>query len=79
MAGTALGSIKVAIPLGGILLPFMMSLLAEYAGFQISLLVFPLASLLGLTIMYSAFRKSANLARSPAYQDALAFQNRADE
>jgi hypothetical protein len=36
MLGTALGTIKVAIPIGGILLPLAMSFIAENAGFQYS-------------------------------------------
>jgi len=66
MAGTALGAIKVAIPLGGILLPFTMSILAEYAGFQVSLLVFPFAFLLGFLILFFGFRRSKKSLRGRA-------------
>ena len=66
MAGTALGAIKVAIPLGGILLPFTMSILAEYAGFQVSLLVFPFAFLLGFLILFFGFRRSEKSLRGQA-------------
>lgn len=47
-AGTVLGTIKVAIPLGGILIPFLMSLAVRYTSLHISLLIFPLALLLAL-------------------------------
>jgi MFS family permease len=59
MPGTALGAIKVAIPLGGILLPLAMSILAEYVGFQLSLLIFPFAFLLGFLLLLLGFRKPA--------------------
>jgi len=52
MAGTALGIIKTAIPLGGILLPFFMSVMTQYASFQVSLLLFPLAFLLAFGVLF---------------------------
>ncbi|NJN93258.1 MAG: MFS transporter [Anaerolineales bacterium] len=52
MAGTALGIIKTAMPIGGILLPFLMSLVAEYGSFQLSLLLFPLACLLAFAVLF---------------------------
>ncbi len=58
MAGTAMGVIKTAIPVGGILLPFLMSMLAQYVSFQVSLLLFPLALLFALAILYSQNRAS---------------------
>jgi MFS family permease len=45
MAGTALGIVKLGIPVGGILIPLILSLVARYASFQASLLVFPLVAL----------------------------------
>jgi fucose permease len=52
MAGTAMGILKAAIPVGGILLPFLMSMLAQYVSFQVSLLIFPLAFLLALGVLF---------------------------
>jgi predicted MFS family arabinose efflux permease len=52
MAGTVLGAIKVAIPLGGIILPFVMSYLVKYIGFELSLIVFPLSFLIALLLVY---------------------------
>ena len=52
IAGTVIGTIKVAIPIGGILLPFMMSLTARYVGLQASLLVMPLAFLLAFGLLF---------------------------
>lgn len=51
LAGTVLGSLKVAIPLGGILLPFLVSLLSKYASFRLALLAFPLAFLLAFVVL----------------------------
>lgn len=65
MAGTALGVIKTALPIGGILLPFLMSLVAEYGSFQLSLLLFPLACLLAFAVLFWEI-KSHQVARSAA-------------
>jgi FHS family glucose/mannose:H+ symporter-like MFS transporter len=54
MAGTVLGVIKTAIPVGGILLPFLISIITRYASFQVSLLLFPLACLLAFGILFFA-------------------------
>ncbi len=57
MAGTVIGAIKVAIPLGGILLPFFLSLIARYLSLQLSLLLFPLAFLLGFLMLFLEIRR----------------------
>jgi MFS family permease len=57
MAGTVLGAIKVAIPFGGILLPFLMSILARQVSLLAALLLFPLAFLLGFLILFFTIRK----------------------
>jgi fucose permease len=54
MAGTVLGTIKVAIPIGGILLPFMLSLLVQYMSFEMSLLIFPLSLLIAFILIFMA-------------------------
>jgi MFS family permease len=41
ISGTAMGVIKLALPIGGILIPFINSMLARYISFKVSLLVFP--------------------------------------
>jgi predicted MFS family arabinose efflux permease len=56
IAGTVLGAIKVAIPLGGFLLSFFMSVIAKYVSLQVSLLVFPLAFLLAFFILFFEIR-----------------------
>lgn len=50
-AGTVIGIIKFAIPIGGILLPLILSLSSRYAGLQAALAMYPLGFLLafGLT------------------------------
>ncbi len=57
MAGTVLGAIKVAIPVGGMLTPFVMSLMASYGSFQTSLLVFPGSFLIGFLLLLIPFRR----------------------
>ena len=52
IAGTVLGSIKVAIPLGGILIPFLMSTLVRYSSFGAALIVLPLSFLLAFVLIY---------------------------
>lgn len=51
MSGTVLGAIKVGIPIGGILLPFLMSVVSQAASFQASLLIFPVAALVGFVLL----------------------------
>jgi predicted MFS family arabinose efflux permease len=57
IAGTVLGVIKVAIPVGGIILPFFMSIIAKQVSLSASLLLFPLAALLGLGLVYVTIRQ----------------------
>jgi MFS family permease len=56
MAGTVIGSIKVAIPIGGILVPLLMSILSRSTTFEVTLIVFPLALLLAFIALFLAFR-----------------------
>ncbi|HCB48275.1 MAG TPA: hypothetical protein DEP47_01815 [Chloroflexi bacterium] len=65
MAGTVIGSIKVAIPVGGIMIPLLMSLVAGLASFQVSLLIFPLALLLAFSVLLFQFRRSPSLESPP--------------
>jgi hypothetical protein len=57
MAGTVLGAIKVAIPFGGIVLPFLMSVVARQVSLLAALLLFPLAFLLGFLVLYLTMRQ----------------------
>lgn len=55
-AGTAMGSIKVAIPIGGIILPLAMSIIAKNSSFQLSLIVYPFSLLLAFTVLFIMIR-----------------------
>ena len=56
MAGTVLGTIKVAIPLGGIITPFIMALIAGNVSTQASLAIFPLSLLAGFLLLVWVMR-----------------------
>jgi len=70
MAGTVLGAIKVAIPFGGIVLPFLMSILSRQASLLAALLLFPLAFLLGFLILFVTIRKVKPVERTPVAEAA---------
>ncbi len=64
-AGTAMGVIKVALPLGGIVVPFLLSVIADTVSFKTSLVIFPVMSAIGLVVFgISARRISSSLARA---------------
>ena len=65
MAGTVLGTIKVAIPLGGILFPFIMATLVQYMNFGLSLIIFPLALFFALILLHFTFSSELGLMNSP--------------
>jgi MFS family permease len=65
MAGTVIGSIKVAIPVGGILIPLIMSLLARHSSLQLSLIIFPLSLLLAFSILFFQFKQVRSLESPP--------------
>jgi len=56
-SGTVMGAIKVAIPIGGILLPLSMSIIAKNSSFQMSLIVYPLSLLIGFVLLFGIIRK----------------------
>jgi fucose permease len=56
MSGTVMGTVKVAIPIGGALLPFLMSLATRAASFQVSLVIYPMAMLAGFLLLLGAGR-----------------------
>ncbi len=56
MSGTVLGTIKIAIPLGGILTPFIMSLLADGFSTRVAPIVFPLSFLAGFVLLLWVMR-----------------------
>ena len=65
MAGTVLGSIKVAIPIGGILIPFAMSNLVKYWSFSLSLIIFPLSLLTAFVLIYLTTSTESKVSESP--------------
>ena len=65
-AGLVLGTIKVAIPIGGILLPFFLALVTKYSTFERALILFPIASLLGLVITSFQFKSLRKIEPAPA-------------
>ncbi|HUV27869.1 MAG TPA: MFS transporter [Anaerolineales bacterium] len=64
MAGTVLGSIKVAIPIGGILIPFAMSNLVKYWSFSLSLIIFPLSLLTAFVLIYLTTSTESKVGKS---------------
>ncbi len=57
ISGTVLGLIKIAIPLGGILVPFVMSVVARYSSFETSLFVFPVCFVISFILILGVRRK----------------------
>ncbi len=55
-AGTVIGAIKVAIPIGGIVVPFLLSLAARQTSLATALLLLPLALLLAFVWLALAMR-----------------------
>ena len=56
IAGTVLGALKVAIPVGGMVLPFLMSIVARQFSLQVALMAFPVALLLGFGLLLSSMQ-----------------------
>ncbi len=65
MAGTVLGSIKVAIPIGGILLPFVLSILIRNLSFGVSLFIFPLSLLIAFILIFVTTSASPEVGETP--------------
>jgi len=51
MSGTALGIVKLAVPVGGIVVPFIVSLISRWASFQLALGIFPVLAALGFLVL----------------------------
>lgn len=56
MSGTVLGTIKIGIPLGGILTPFAMSLIASSLSLRAALVLFPASFLAGFVLLLGVMR-----------------------
>ena len=57
MAGTVLGAIKVAMPVGGIILPFLMSMITKSLSLEVALILYPLAFLAAFLILLPVLRR----------------------
>ena len=64
MAGTALGVIKLAIPIGGIVIPLLVSLLSRVFSFRMSLILFPALACAGLAVLLATRGRIASGERS---------------
>lgn len=51
IAGTVLGIVKLGIPVGGIVIPLLVTLISNWLSFSFSLYLFPLAALTGLILI----------------------------
>jgi len=68
MSGTALGIVKLAVPLGGIVVPFVVSVVSRWGSFQLALGIFPLLAAAGFLVLAAGGRgiQSRISARSPS-------------
>lgn len=57
ISGTVLGFVKLAIPIGGILIPLALSIATKYMSFSMSLLIFPISSFIGFLILFLSRNK----------------------
>ncbi len=51
ISGTALGIVKLGVPIGGIVIPFALSMVTRASSFQLSLGIFPVLSATGLILL----------------------------
>jgi len=66
MAGTALGVVKLGIPIGGIVVPFILSIVSRLWSFQAALAIFPLLAVAGFaSLVASAGVIRSRLAAAP--------------
>jgi MFS family permease len=59
-AGTVLGIIKIAIPIGGSLIPFIFSMLSKYVSFKVGLALFPLSAAAGALTIVAGWKQFQN-------------------
>jgi len=52
MSGTVMGIIKLGIPVGGIVVPLIMSLLLQVASFKTALILFPIIGIAGFLLAF---------------------------
>jgi MFS family permease len=56
MSGTALGILKLGIPIGGIVVPFVLSMLLHVTSFSVCLGIFPVLGVAGLVLLLATAR-----------------------
>jgi fucose permease len=67
MSGTALGIVKLGIPLGGIVIPLVLSIVSRWASFGLALGIFPLLGAGGLILLLANTRMiQAKMDRTPS-------------
>ncbi|MBT8365081.1 MAG: MFS transporter [Deltaproteobacteria bacterium] len=64
MSGTVMGIIKLGIPVGGIVVPLMLSLLVQATSFKVSLVLFPVIGVLGIMLALSHRKQLALVSQS---------------
>ena len=57
VSGTALGIVKLAVPLGGIIIPFIVSVISRWGSFQLALGIFPLLVAAGFVVTSAGGRR----------------------
>jgi MFS family permease len=57
MSGTALSLVKLGIPIGGIVVPFVLSVVARWGSFQASLAIFPVLAAAGCALLAANARR----------------------
>jgi MFS family permease len=66
MTGTVLGTVKVAMPIGGIVLPLLMGAVATAASLETALVLFPVALGIGFLLLLGAWRRLPVLQTQPS-------------
>jgi MFS family permease len=70
-AGTVIGIIKFAIPIGGILMPFLLSVVSRFANLQTALVIYPLGFLLAFGLVAVGLRGVNSQAITTQPEDAI--------
>lgn len=66
MTGVVLGAVKIGIPVGGIVVPLLISGVTSATSFPVALAILPLALLIGLLLLALPISRAPHLARADA-------------
>jgi predicted MFS family arabinose efflux permease len=69
-SGTVLGIIKIAIPIGGMLIPLLFSLVSRYVSFRAALITLPLFAVLGFLILVTGWNHFTHFIRQESAREA---------